>query len=99
MEEEILIGLVMVAQEVMAETLRGPQEEALEDPILKKKCIVQSATNAAKGVKFLSGQQERSQCIAAIVSEKVTGLNQKAPAQLKMILMLSMKSSIEFWMH
>ena len=68
----------MAAQEVLAETPRGPRKEVLEDPILKKACIVQSAANAAKGAKFLSSLRARSPFIAAIVFEKMTGLNHGA---------------------
>ena len=90
MEEEILIGPA-TAQEIS----RGaPIEGALENPLLKKRCLAQSATNAAKDASFLSGQQAKSRFTAAIALEKMTGLNQKA-ALLKMTWKSSTKSWIE----
>ena len=98
MEEGILAGQVMAALGYLIETPIG-QEEALENLLLKKKCLMLSATNAEKDAKFLSSQRARSQFIAAIVSEKVTGLNQEELAQLIMILQLSTRNWIGFWMR
>ena len=68
----------MEAQEDSAVAQTGPEEAALEDLTLKNKCIMQSATNAAKNAKFLSGHQETSRFTAAIVLEKMKDLNQWA---------------------
>ena len=98
MEEGIRIGLAIAVQKTLIGTPIG-QEEALENLLLKKKCLMLSATNAEKDAKFLSSQRARSQFIAAIVSEKVTGLNQEELAQLIMILQLSTRNWIGFWMR
>ena len=97
MEEEILIGPVMAGQEGSAGTLIGP-EGVLKDPALKKRCIMQYATGAAKGAKFHLSPRVKSRFIAATASEKMTGWNQEAP-RIKMNWELSTKSWIEFWKH
>lgn len=82
MEEEIQAGPAMGVQEDSAGAQTGPEEAALEDLILKKKCTAQSATNAAKNAKFLSGRRETNLFTAAIVSEKMKDLNQETPKGL-----------------
>ena len=83
MEGELLTGPVMEAKEGLAGTRTGQEEAVLEDQALKKKCIMQSATNAAKDAKSLSGQPATSQFTAAIALEKMKDLNQIARAKVE----------------
>ena len=82
MEEEIQTGPAMGAREDSAEARTGPEEVALEDLNLKRKCTAQSVTNAAKNAKFLSSHQEKSRFTAAIASERMKDLSQEIPKDL-----------------
>ena len=64
MEGENLIGPATAPLEGLAGILKA-EEGVLKDPALKKRCIMQYATGAAKGAKFLSSLQARSRSIAA----------------------------------
>ena len=77
MEGENLIGPATAPLEGLAGILKA-EEGVLKDPALKKRCIMQYATGAAKGAKFLSSLRARSLFIAAVVFKKMTGLNHAA---------------------
>lgn len=95
MEEGIQAGPVMEAQEDLAEAQTGQEEADLEDLNSKRKCTAQSVTNAAKNAKFLSGQAATSLFTAAIVSEKMKDLNQKALKGLNQVPLLKIIQSLK----
>jgi len=95
LEGEIQIGPVMEVQEDSAGAQTGPKEAALEDLILKSRCMMQSATNAAKNAKFLSGHQEKSRFTAAAVLEKMKDLNQEILKGLNQVPLLKTIQSLK----